>query len=52
MAVLKELVASLARRWHISVAQIKGHQDYARTLCRGSHLEARLSEIRKVVADR
>ncbi|MDB6124995.1 MAG: hypothetical protein JWQ71_3988 [Pedosphaera sp.] len=52
LAALHRLVAWLSYHWHIPAAQIKGHQDYAKTLCPGSHLGTLLPELRKSIAVR
>jgi len=46
---LKKLVSWLANLWEISPTKIKGHQDYASTLCPGKNLENKLSKIRQLV---
>lgn len=49
-ATLVRVVAWLSARYRVPPAQVQGHQDYARTLCPGKHLEARLPELRATLA--
>lgn len=46
---LEKLVFWLASLWEISPNKIKGHKDYASTVCPGKNLENQLSKIRQSV---
>jgi len=49
---LVELVSWLVYKYKIPLGNIKGHRDYANTLCPGKYLYAKLLEIRRRVAQR
>ena len=51
-ASLYRLVWSLARRWKIPADQIRGHRDFAQTLCPGERLYGDLAALRNFVARR
>jgi len=51
-ATLNRLVWSLARRWRIPADQIRGHRDFAETLCPGERLYRDLPRLRDYVAGR
>lgn len=44
---LKHMVAWLARKYKVSAAKIKGHNDYAKTGCPGENLKKLFPEIRE-----
>ncbi len=46
---MKRIVAWLARKYKVPAADIKGHNDYAKTGCPGENLSKLLSDLRKVV---
>ena len=47
---LENLVLWLARRWNIGAHAIQAHRDFAATACPGDNLDARLPELRALVA--
>jgi hypothetical protein len=49
LASMQNLVSWLAYRWHVPASRIRGHQDYAETLCPGKNLESRLDDLRSFV---
>lgn len=46
IASLKQMVAWLARKYKVPAANIKGHDDYAKTACPGENLKKLLPELR------
>lgn len=52
LKALVDLISWLVYEYKISLGNIKGHRDYANTLCPGKYLYARLTEIRRRVGQR
>lgn len=46
---MKQIVAWLANRYKIPAANVKGHDDYAKTGCPGANLKSLLSDLRQGV---
>ena len=44
---LCKVVAELAKRYYVAAADVKGHQDYAKTQCPGKALQSRLVQLRE-----
>lgn len=46
---LKQIVAWLARKYKVPAANIKGHDDYAKTVCPGENLKKLLPDLRALI---
>lgn len=47
LASLRKMIAWLAARFHVPAEKIRGHKDFASTLCPGKNLHDMLAELRK-----